>query len=164
MLVDVPTLKIGKKYSQTSDEISRVFSLLRECMLIKTTKNREVCICARCLVKGSLLFSKLLFKRHQHFSISFAKYTVHSKYRQTSKFSNKYRHNISQIQTAGLQFTCSVLNIISTQITQYKRHFIPKRSVNVIINLILPRRMMTSSNGNIFRVTGHLCGEFTGHR
>ena len=22
----------------------------------------------------------------------------------------------------------------------------------------------TSSNGNIFRVTGHLCGEFTGHR
>ena len=25
-------------------------------------------------------------------------------------------------------------------------------------------RMMTSSNGNIFRVTGHLCGEFTGHR
>ena len=25
-------------------------------------------------------------------------------------------------------------------------------------------RMMTSSNGNIFRVTGHLCGEFTGRR
>ena len=24
--------------------------------------------------------------------------------------------------------------------------------------------MMTSSNGNIFRVTGHLCGEFTGRR
>ena len=24
--------------------------------------------------------------------------------------------------------------------------------------------MMTSSNGNIFRVTGHLCGEFAGHR
>ena len=24
--------------------------------------------------------------------------------------------------------------------------------------------MMTSSNGNKFRVTGHLCGEFTGHR
>ena len=25
-------------------------------------------------------------------------------------------------------------------------------------------RMMTSSNGNIFRVTGHLCGKFTGPR
>ena len=24
--------------------------------------------------------------------------------------------------------------------------------------------MMTSSNGNLFRVTGHLCGEFTGPR
>ena len=24
--------------------------------------------------------------------------------------------------------------------------------------------MMTSSNGNIFRITGTLCGEFTGHR
>ena len=24
--------------------------------------------------------------------------------------------------------------------------------------------MLTSSNGNILRVTGHLCGEFTGHR
>ena len=24
--------------------------------------------------------------------------------------------------------------------------------------------MMTSSTGNIFRVTGHFCGEFTGHR
>ena len=27
-----------------------------------------------------------------------------------------------------------------------------------------PYLMMTSSNGNIFRVTGHLCGEFTGYR
>ena len=27
-----------------------------------------------------------------------------------------------------------------------------------------PVIMMTSSNGNIFRVTGHLCGEFTGPR
>ena len=27
-----------------------------------------------------------------------------------------------------------------------------------------PPRMMTSSNGNMFRVTGHLCGEFTGPR
>ena len=25
-------------------------------------------------------------------------------------------------------------------------------------------QMMTSSNGNIFHVTGHLCGEFTGPR
>ena len=30
--------------------------------------------------------------------------------------------------------------------------------------MIAPMYMMTSSNGNIFRITGHLCGEFTGHR
>ena len=28
----------------------------------------------------------------------------------------------------------------------------------------MEQHMMTSSNGNIFRVTGHLCGEFTGPR
>ena len=28
----------------------------------------------------------------------------------------------------------------------------------------LPKIMMTSSNGNIFRVTGHFCDKFTGHR
>ena len=31
------------------------------------------------------------------------------------------------------------------------------------ISNIYNLNMMTSSNGNIFRVTGHLCGEFTGH-
>ena len=30
--------------------------------------------------------------------------------------------------------------------------------------LVFSGLMMTSSNGNIFRVTCHLCGEFTGHR
>ena len=30
------------------------------------------------------------------------------------------------------------------------------------ISQLFPYIMMTSSNGNIFRVTGHLCGEFTG--
>ena len=29
---------------------------------------------------------------------------------------------------------------------------------------ITAHQKMTSSNGNIFRVTGHLCDEFTGHR
>ena len=32
------------------------------------------------------------------------------------------------------------------------------------VNLRSIFSMMTSSNGNIFRVTGHLCGQFTGHR
>ena len=37
------------------------------------------------------------------------------------------------------------------------------RLVLCITSWIL-QAMMTSSNGNIFRVTGHLCGEFTGPR
>ena len=34
----------------------------------------------------------------------------------------------------------------------------------MIFHEILQHFMMTSSNGNIFHVTGPLCGEFTGHR
>ena len=35
--------------------------------------------------------------------------------------------------------------------------------ISVIVrSFTYPMLMMTSSNGNIFRVTGHLCGEFTG--
>ena len=35
---------------------------------------------------------------------------------------------------------------------------------NISSDMQWEKIMMTSSNGNIFRVTGHLCGEFTGHR
>ena len=34
----------------------------------------------------------------------------------------------------------------------------------ILCTFLLTYSMMTSSNGNIFRVTGHLCGEFTDHR
>ena len=36
--------------------------------------------------------------------------------------------------------------------------------VGYVVPCFPPRVMMTSSNGNIFRVAGPLCGEFTGHR
>ena len=40
-----------------------------------------------------------------------------------------------------------------------------QRKINEHIeDLTVNSTMMTSSNGNIFRVTGHLCGEFTGPR
>ena len=38
------------------------------------------------------------------------------------------------------------------------------RHKNIISFSIISISMMTSSNGNIFRVTGHLCGKFTGPR
>ena len=39
-------------------------------------------------------------------------------------------------------------------------------TIQLIVDVyrILALCIMTSSNGNIFRVTGHLCGEFTGPR
>ena len=46
--------------------------------------------------------------------------------------------------------------------------YLPKISFKYPIGQWVTERktviMMTSSNGNIFRVTGPLCGEFTGHR
>ena len=40
----------------------------------------------------------------------------------------------------------------------------PDYGCNLLDQNVIPvLHMMTSSNGNIFRVTGHLCGEFTGH-
>ena len=40
----------------------------------------------------------------------------------------------------------------------------PTLSLRLLGHVVIILIMMTSSNGNIFRVTGHLCGEFTGPR
>ena len=40
----------------------------------------------------------------------------------------------------------------------------PFGSASMYFDRVRMEPMMTSSNGNIFRVTGHLCGEFTGPR
>ena len=34
----------------------------------------------------------------------------------------------------------------------------------IFICLLISSIIMTSSDGNISRITGHLCGEFAGHR
>ena len=61
----------------------------------------------------------------------------------------------------------------STYIILYKlvlgSHLVKSRSSLTFISAVESswnptQSMMTSSNGNIFRVTGHLCGEFTGLR
>ena len=46
-------------------------------------------------------------------------------------------------------------------------NYIPQKLMQLLIHALISMNhvsMMTSSNGNIFRVTGPLCGEFTGHR
>ena len=61
-------------------------------------------------------------------------------------------------------------NIHNSCIRIYEYHYVA-RIFCMFIHGTSPTRalsadglMMTSLNGNLFRVTGHLCGEFTGHR
>ena len=60
------------------------------------------------------------------------------------EFEQNYQHHIS-----------SNLQIILARVTS---------AILAFLKSIWVRYMMTSSNGNIFRVTGHLCGKFTGPR
>ena len=57
----------------------------------------------------------------------------------------------------------SELSISSTQCCVITRKYIQKLLIWTHWWIALWNIMMTSSNGNLFRVTGHLCGEFTGH-
>ena len=56
---------------------------------------------------------------------------------------------LTHICVARSQWVKPIKHNFFVEIYQIKRYIIIKK---------------TSSNGNIFRVTGHLCGEFTGHR
>ena len=49
-------------------------------------------------------------------------------------------------------------------VSMSRRHLVSQRFLMLLFQLMYVLSMMTSSNGNIFRVTGHLCGEFTRHR
>ena len=51
-----------------------------------------------------------------------------------------------------------MLKVCSYNILLYTTHDSVSKCTVVALH------MLTSSNGNLFRVTGHLCGEFTGHR
>ena len=53
-------------------------------------------------------------------------------------------------------------NSVDTKITLSWPH--KQLATPVHTSFYIKPTMMTSSNGNIFRVTGHLCGEFTGLR
>ena len=71
----------------------------------------------------------------------------------------------SLIDTINLKlsplFKNAEAGILYTKISGYFPYFLV---LNLMIGVRINLRMMTSSNGNIFRVTGHLCGEFTGPR
>ena len=72
-----------------------------------------------------------------------------------------YHQNISQVtplHTIPMSYVglyCIIISM-STNVT------VPLRIT--VFQFTVGFDMMTSSNGNIFRVTGPLCGEITGHR
>ena len=72
------------------------------------------------------------------------------------KTSRKNKSNVTNIPTTTL-FNWH----INTHPNLYSIYGMPRNRSN---GNAFYRFMMTSSNGNIFRVTGHLCGKFTGPR
>ena len=55
---------------------------------------------------------------------------------------------------------CGVMSLLMLMLIQAD---VTWNLVSHVVSIVTSAFMMTSSNGNIFRVTGHLCGEFTGH-
>ena len=61
------------------------------------------------------------------------------------------------------EFLCGLS--IDTVLCWFKQKMVPRHSTHVDDGLVKRRDIMvTSSKGNIYRVTGPLCGEFTGHQ
>ena len=77
----------------------------------------------------------------------------------TSNLINHFNECLN-FQTKELTFAVHNYNISWTMyLILYERE---SNCEPCIYRLSTPIYMMMSSNGNIFRVTGHLCGEFTG--
>ena len=99
-------------------------------------------------------------------------------YRLTGGLWFRFQHKISDFQF--ILFLCILpmdtqtpygCNNIFYSHLHRKTYFITMRIVYLSVMIPVEARwifrpmfMMTPSNGNIFRVTGHLCGEFTGPR
>ena len=73
--------------------------------------------------------------------------------------------------TYHAQFTSTQVIIVNTPTVLISTEHMSMWSISICIYIssiaivvISSRCMMTSSNENSFRVTGHLCGEFTAHR
>ena len=61
--------------------------------------------------------------------------------------------------TLYIESSIKFRNVITTS-----EYSLTLKQTGLITEFKAAESMMTSSNGNIFRVTGHLCGEFTGRR
>ena len=109
------------------------------------------CLCSRFHAWNQWFFYSII-------TFSYTKYFVHS-YNVNVVFTLSYKNFSSKYDEIIYTPVLMSVYYTSTLITAAKRYTIHvsgggKRCLH----------MMTSFNGNIFRVTGPLCGEFTGHR
>ena len=76
--------------------------------------------------------------------------------------------NVLATTSAGMVLTKQAIDVIFTREFNVRFHASEPRAIatqmRYVLSMIRNYLMMTSSNGNIFRVTGPLCGEFTGLR
>ena len=80
---------------------------------------------------------------------------------------NINKHHEGVFQCLHVRITTIVPYSHQATISRTLRCLVTHTGASDIFSLVTSRvrimaNMMTSSNGNIFRVTGHLCGEFTG--
>ena len=70
---------------------------------------------------------------------------------------NSRDHDLIFLTTSRHGYASTLLALCGDSSTQVD-------SPHIMFRLFVLNHMMTSSNGTIFRVTGHFCGEFTGPR
>ena len=75
-----------------------------------------------------------------------------------------YLNTYSDIKNNVSVSVCMIKFLLWLRHHQSTIHFNAKCFKLLSKSISFANNMMTSSNGNIFRVTGPLCGEFTGHR
>ena len=76
-------------------------------------------------------------------------------------------HNFQHFKTTFSNVSCRTVSQVHQAMTWhwvFGKNSLNQWLPNSLTSNSITNPMMTSSNGNIFRVTGHLCGEFTGPR
>ena len=116
--------------------------------------------CSGCSLQGENLSEIGLFNtQYQSFKTSWdlvVRCLAHRPHKQRSRSSISWE--VAILTTVGFQ----VIPDSKRKLGKILRNKYLISNITSEILMVQNNNMMTSSNGNIFRVTGHLCGEFTG--
>ena len=95
------------------------------------------------------------------------KFLITASKRKDSFVTNLTLHGVSNLGIVRYRYSTTCIHIMKSPIIKVQiciyLYFNTKKPYLLpdLIGFLAGFNMMTSSNGNIFRVTGHLCGEFT---